>query len=64
MGWSGCNDTQTQIILKFARQEDAIAYAERNHIGYTLAQSPRQQKHPKAYADNFLADRVEGNWTH
>ncbi len=63
MGWSGSGDMASQVRLKFPTQEEAVAYAEREAIAYDLElPSPRIRK-PKAYADNFRADRLQ-NWTH
>jgi hypothetical protein len=63
MGWTGSGDTQTQVHLRFATQEEAVGYAERRGVAYDL-ELPRPRTHkPKAYADNFKFGRTE-NWTH
>ena len=63
MGWTGSDDMRQQIRLSFETQEAAIAYAEAQGIPYDLEISPARTRKPKAYADNFRADRKE-NWTH
>jgi hypothetical protein len=63
MGWTGSDDMRQQIKLEFDTREAAIAYAERNGIPYDLEIPTAHYKKPKAYADNFRADRKE-NWTH
>lgn len=63
MGWTGSDDMRQQIRLSFETQEEAIAYAEAEGIPYDLEITPAHTRKPKAYADNFRADRKE-NWTH
>ncbi len=63
MGWIGSADTQSQVILHFATQEEAVAYAQRNGIAYDLELPQARVVKPKAYADNFRFGRME-NWTH
>lgn len=63
MGWTSSGDMHQQVKLKFESREDAVAYAERNGLTYTIYK-PREQKRRKAaYSDNFRFDRV-GSWTH
>ncbi len=63
MGWTGSDDMRGQIRLSFETREAALAYAESQAIPYDLLIPPPRLKKPKAYADNFRADRKE-NWTH
>ena len=63
MGWSSASETTNQIKLTFETKEEAIAYAERHSLEYTV-HLPREVKPKlKAYADNFSYDR-NGSWTH
>jgi hypothetical protein len=63
MGWTSSADTSTQVHLEFDTKEEAIAYAERNGIAYTLSE-PKPRRHiAKSYADNFKFGRL-GAWTH
>lgn len=63
MGWTSSTDMRQQVKLKFETKEEAIAYAERNGLTYTIFK-PREQKRRKvAYSDNFRFDRI-GSWTH
>ena len=64
MGWIGSKDTQSQVQLRFATREEAVAFAERKGVAYSveLPAAPRVHK-PKVYADNFKYGRSE-NWTH
>ena len=63
MGWIGSADTQSQVTLKFATREEAVAYAERQGIPYEVELPQVRRVHPKAYADNFRYGRQQ-NWTH
>lgn len=63
MGWSGSDDTQTQVRLRFATREEALAYAEAQGLQAEVELPKPHRVPPKAYADNFRFDRRE-NWTH
>jgi hypothetical protein len=63
MGWTSSADTATQVRLEFDSKEEAVAYAERNGIAYTLSEPKPRKPIRKAYADNFKFGRL-GNWTH
>ena len=53
MGWAGSGDTQQQVVLGFASQAEAEAYAVRYGIeARTIATPPKRLK-LQAYADNF-----------
>jgi len=59
MGWNGMTDTQTEVQLHFASQEEAVAYAQANHIAFELY-APKKRSHiRKAYADNFKFDKIK-----
>ena len=63
-GWAGSSNTNTQLRLTFATKEEAIAYAERENIAFTLEIPPTPKAiTPKVYSDNFRYGRPE-NWTH
>ena len=53
MGWSGSGDMQQQVVLKFASQSDAQAYAARCGIDARIAATPPRRLKIQAYADNF-----------
>ena len=63
MGWIGSADTQTQVHLRFPNQDEAVAYATRNNLTYSVELPRDRRMKPKAYADNFRFGRSE-NWTH
>jgi hypothetical protein len=65
MGWTSSSDMKSQIKLRFPTKEDAIAYAERNGLAYSV-EEPRPStaaRRTMSYSDNFRTDRI-GQWTH
>jgi hypothetical protein len=63
MGWTSSADTGAQVRLAFETRAEAVAYAERNGIAYTLLESQARKPVRKSYADNFRFGRI-GMWTH
>lgn len=63
MGWRSGSDTQKQVKIKFDTKNDAVRYAKKNSIKYTLSEPKERKIKPKAYADNFSFKRKE-TWTH
>jgi hypothetical protein len=63
MGWTSSADTGAQVRLEFDSKDDAIAYAVRNGLAYTVIEPKPRKPIRKAYADNFKFGRT-GNWTH
>jgi hypothetical protein len=63
MGWTSSVDTNAQVRLEFATREEAVAYAERNGLPYTVIEPETRKPVRKAYADNFKFGRI-GAWTH
>jgi len=53
MGWSGSGDTQQQVVLHFASQAEAEAYAARYGIAARAQATPPRRLKLQAYADNF-----------
>jgi hypothetical protein len=63
MGWIGGGDTRDQVRLRFDTQAEAVEYASKNELNYSV-ELPRERKFvPKSYSDNFRFGRIE-NWTH
>lgn len=58
MGWTGSEETASQIILPFPTKETAIAYAREHGIIYDVIEPKKTVRQPKAYADNFRFDRI------
>ena len=65
MGWTGSDDMNSQVQLRFETQEAAIAYAEKNGIAFELFE-PKRRSHilrQNGYGDNFATGRRIA-WTH
>ena len=54
MGWETSTYTLEEVILKFVTKEQAIKYAEKNNISYTVIEPKKKEFVIKSYADNFL----------
>lgn len=53
MGWAGSGDTQVQVVLNFATQTEAQAYASKHGIATTVHATPPRRLKLQTYADNF-----------
>ena len=58
MGWSSARDTLNQVRLRFDTMEEAIAFADKKGLDYTIIEPHVRTPKAKAYADNFKYDRV------
>jgi hypothetical protein len=63
MGWTSSGDMLSQIRLFFETKEEAIDYAEKNHIPFRVFEPSPRALVKKSYADNFKFGRI-GSWTH
>jgi hypothetical protein len=54
MGWSGSADTRSQVQMRFATLEEAIAHARRQGYAYTVDEPQERAVRPKSYAENFI----------
>jgi len=63
MGWTSSSDTRAQVRLEFESKEEAVAYAQRNGLPFTVSEPKPRKPIRKSYADNFRFGRV-GTWTH
>ncbi len=63
MGWTSSGDMRGQVRLNFETKEDAIGYARRQGLMYTLEEPRERRPRRKAYADNFRTGRAIP-WTH
>ena len=63
MGWTSSDDMKSQIRLNFDTKEEAIAYAERNGVSYTVEEPAPAPRRTISYSDNFRPGRI-GQWTH
>jgi hypothetical protein len=63
MGWVASGDTKNQVRLDFDSKEEAVAYAKKHNLAYTVQEPRRSKPRLKAYSDNFAFTRT-GSWTH
>ena len=53
MGWAGSGDMQQQVIITFANEADAQAYAAKYGIAVHVVPTPPKKLKLQSYADNF-----------
>ncbi len=58
MGWASAQDTLNEVRLRFATLDEAVAFAKRNGLEYTVIEPHVRTPKAKSYADNFRYDRV------
>ena len=63
MGYTSSSDTRRQVHLRFATQEEAVAYAQKNGIAFRLEEAKPPKRRQVSYAENFRYDR-KIPWTH
>src|SRR5262245_27354579 len=63
MGYTSSGDMKSQIRLTFETREEAIAYAQRNGIAYTVQEPKEARRRMVSYSENFRFDRKQP-WTH
>ena len=64
MGYTSSSDMNSQIRMEFASKVDAIAYAEKQGLDYSLpVERVAKKRAAMAYADNFSYKR-NIPWTH
>jgi hypothetical protein len=63
MGWTSSADTKSQVQIRFATKEEAVAFAVRHGIAFRLEEPKETALRPKSYAENFKFGRPD-RWTH
>ena len=58
MGWTRAEDTLDEVRLHFETMEEAVAFATKNGLDYTVIPPQQRTEKPKSYADNFRYDRI------
>ena len=58
MGWASAHDTLNQVRLRFETLEEAVEFAKKKGLDYTVIEPNARTPKAKAYADNFRYDRV------
>ncbi|MFO1141513.1 MAG: ETC complex I subunit [Amaricoccus sp.] len=65
MGWTGSDDMNSQVQLRFPTRDEAIAYAEKAGLAFQIFE-PKRRGHilrTNGYGDNFASSRRIA-WTH
>ena len=63
MGWTSSSDMKSQVKLRFGTKEEAIAYADKHGIAYSLEEPAPVERRVMSYSDNFKSSRHD-LWTH
>ncbi len=53
MGWTASGDTLNQVKIKFHTKEDAIAFAEKEKLEYSVETEKVRAPKARNYGDNF-----------
>ena len=63
MGWAGHGDTHGQVRMTFGTEAEAVGFAKRHGLEYSVKRPQDRTIKPKAYADNFAYGR-RVPWSH
>ena len=63
MGYTSSGDMKSQIRLTFNTKEEAVAYAEKNGLAFSVEEPKEAKRRQISYAENFRYDR-KIPWTH
>jgi len=63
MGWTASSDMRSQVRLRFASKEEAIAYATRAGLAYRVEAPKPATRKLVSYSDNFRPGRPTP-WSH
>ena len=60
MGWATAQDTLNEVQLRFDTLDEAVAFADKHGLDYTVIAPHDSTEKARSYADNFRYDRVRG----
>ena len=65
MGWTSSDDMESQVRLRFATKEAALAYAAEKRVEVVVSEPQKRAANvrTRGYGENFATDR-RGAWTH
>ena len=58
MGWSSAQDTLNEVKMRFPTLDEAVAFAKKHALDYTVIEPHAPTAKVKSYADNFRYDRI------
>ena len=57
MGWASAADTLNEVHLRFETLEEAVDFAQKHGIEYSVTKPREPSLRPKSYSDNFRWQR-------
>ena len=54
MGWESSSNTLSEVKLFFEKKDDAIEYAKKNKIDFSIIEPNKRKIIKKSYSDNFV----------
>ncbi|MEL7128107.1 MAG: ETC complex I subunit [Pseudomonadota bacterium] len=63
MGWTSTDTTRDQVRLTFETRDQAIAFAKREGLVFSVEEPREPKRLVKSYAENFSTNRKQP-WTH
>jgi len=58
MGWASAQDTLNEVRMRFPTLDEAVAFANKLGLDYTIIEPHARTSKAKSYADNFRYDRI------
>ena len=58
MGWSSARDTLNEVKMRFPTLEEAVAFATKHGLDYSIIEPQLRIPKAKSYADNFSYHRI------
>ena len=53
MGWTSAADTLNQVRLSFASRDEAVNFADRQGLAFSVQEPAQRRVRPKSYTDRF-----------
>ena len=53
MGWTSAADTLNQVRLSFASRDEAVSFADRQGLVFSVQEPAQRRVRPRSYTDRF-----------
>jgi len=53
-GWETSRDTMSEVKIEFENKDQAVNFAKKNNISYSIVEPQKRKIIKKSYTDNFL----------
>ncbi len=63
MGWTSVDEMSGQIKMTFETRAQAVAFAKREGLTFSVEEGRERKRLVKSYSENFSSDRKQP-WTH